>query len=162
VHEGQQAYVFDNRGTCAHSGSCTDRLSSVFHLGKEPFVSPSGARLDDLVNAVRKCPSGALGISIDAVRDPNLSDTKRPPQIEVTRDGPYRVTGNVRLFDENGVLIPQNEGTSLEHFSLRRCGASLDKPFCSGMHWSVEFQDPVADPLREPTLLPVGIPRFTT
>ncbi len=56
VHEGQQAYVFDNRGTCAHSGFCTDRLSSVFHLRKEPFVSPSGARLDDLVNAVRKCP----------------------------------------------------------------------------------------------------------
>lgn len=152
VHEGQQAYVFDNRGTCAHSGFCTDRLSSVFHLGKEPFVSPSGARLDDLVNAVRKCPSGALGIGIDAVRDPNLSDTKRPPQIEVTRDGPYRVTGNVRLVDENGVLIPQNEGASREHFSLCRCGSSLNKPFCSGMHWSVEFQDPVPDPLREPTL----------
>jgi CDGSH-type Zn-finger protein len=31
VHEGQQAYVFDNRGTCAHSGFCTNRLSSVFH-----------------------------------------------------------------------------------------------------------------------------------
>lgn len=152
VHEGQQAYVFDNRGTCAHSGFCTDRLSSVFHLGKEPFVSPSGARLDDLVNAVRKCPSGALGIGIDTVRDPNLSDTKRPPQIEVTRDGPYRVTGNVRLFDENGVLIPQNEGASLEHFSLCRCGSSLNKPFCSGMHWSVEFQDPVPDPLHQPTL----------
>jgi CDGSH-type Zn-finger protein/truncated hemoglobin YjbI len=152
VHGGQQAYVFDNRGTCAHSGFCTDRLNSVFHLGKEPFVSPSGARLDDLVNAVRKCPSGALGIGIDAARDPNLSDTKRPPQIEVTRDGPYRVTGNVRLVDENGALIPQNEGASQEHFSLCRCGSSLNKPFCSGMHWSVGFQDPVPDPLHEPTL----------
>jgi para-nitrobenzyl esterase len=64
-------------------------------------------RMVRILNAVRKCPSGALGIGIDAVRDPNLSDTKRPPQIEVTRDGPYRVTGNVRLVDENGVLIPQ-------------------------------------------------------
>src|ERR1700738_4740889 len=44
IHEGQQAYVFDNRGTCAHSGFCTDRLSTVFHQGKESFVSPSGAR----------------------------------------------------------------------------------------------------------------------
>src|SRR6202171_2536706 len=41
VHEGQQAYVFDNRWTCAHSGFCTDRLNSVFHLGKEHFCSPS-------------------------------------------------------------------------------------------------------------------------
>ncbi|MFX6755207.1 (4Fe-4S)-binding protein, partial [Acinetobacter baumannii] len=64
VHAGQQAYVFDNRGTCAHSGFCTDRLNSVFHLGEEPFIAPSGARLDDLINAVRRCPSGALGIGI--------------------------------------------------------------------------------------------------
>ena len=34
VYEGQQAHVFDNRGTCAHSGFCTDRLNSVFHLGR--------------------------------------------------------------------------------------------------------------------------------
>jgi uncharacterized Fe-S cluster protein YjdI len=90
VYAGQQAHVFDNRGTCAHSGFCTDRLNSVFHLGHEPFVSPSGARLDDLVNAVRKCPSGALGIGIGPAREPNLSDTKRPPQIEISRDGPVR------------------------------------------------------------------------
>ena len=69
VYEGQQAYVYDNRGTCAHSGLCTDRLNSVFHLGREPFISPSGARLDDLVNAVRRCPSGALGIGIGPARD---------------------------------------------------------------------------------------------
>ncbi|WP_246709415.1 (4Fe-4S)-binding protein [Bradyrhizobium sp. 6(2017)] len=69
VYAGQQAYVFDNRGTCAHSGFCTDRLSSVFHLGEEPFIAPSGARLDDLINAVRRCPSGALGIGIGPVRD---------------------------------------------------------------------------------------------
>jgi CDGSH-type Zn-finger protein/truncated hemoglobin YjbI len=152
VYAGQQAYVFDNRGTCAHSGFCTDRLNSVFHLGHEPFVSPSGARLDDLVNAVRKCPSGALGIGIGPAREPNLSDTERPPQIEISRDGPYRITGNIELVDEGGVVIPQNAGASPEHFSLCRCGSSLNKPFCSGMHWSVAFHDPVLDPLHEPTL----------
>jgi CDGSH-type Zn-finger protein len=47
TYVGQQITVLDNRGTCAHSGLCTDRLSTVFHLGKEPFVTPSGARLDD-------------------------------------------------------------------------------------------------------------------
>ena len=152
IHQGQQAYVYDNRGTCAHSGFCTDRLNSVFHLGREPFVSPSGARLDDLVNAVRRCPSGALGIGIGPVRDAGLSDTHRAPQIEVSRDGPYRVTGNVALVDEVGASIPQNAGASPEHFSLCRCGSSLNKPFCSGMHWSVAFHDPVPDPLHEPTL----------
>src|SRR5258708_1490826 len=152
VYAGQQAHVFDNRGTCAHSGFCTDRLNSVFHLGHEPFVSPSGARLDDLVNAVRKCPSGALGIGIGPAREPNLSDTKRPPQIEISRDGPYRITGHIALLDEGGAVIPQNAGASTEHFSLCRCGSSLNKPFCSGMHWSVDFHHPVPDPVHEPTL----------
>jgi truncated hemoglobin YjbI/CDGSH-type Zn-finger protein len=152
VYEGQQAHVFDNRGTCAHSGFCTDRLNAVFHLGREPFVSPSGARLDDLVNAVHRCPSGALGIGIGPARDALLSDTIRAPQIEISRDGPYRVTGNVALVDETGANILQNAGASPEHVSLCRCGSSLSKPFCSGMHWSVAFHDPVPDPLRQPTL----------
>ena len=152
IYEGQQAYVYDNRGTCAHSGFCTDRLNAVFHLGREPFVSPSGARLDDLVNAVRRCPSGALGIGFGPARDAGLSDAQRAPQIEVSRDGPYRVTGNVALVDETGANFPQNAGASPEHFSLCRCGSSLNKPFCSGMHWSVAFHDPVPDPLHEPTL----------
>jgi CDGSH-type Zn-finger protein/truncated hemoglobin YjbI len=152
VYEGQQAHVFDNRGTCAHSGFCTDRLNSVFHLGREPFVSPSGARLDDLVNAVRRCPSGALGIGVGPARDANLSDTIRAPQIEISRDGPYRITGKVALVNESGAGIPQDVGASPEHFSLCRCGSSLNKPFCSGMHWRVAFHDPVPDPLHQPTL----------
>ena len=152
IYEGQQARIFDNRGACAHSGFCTDRLNSVFHLGQEPFVSPSGARLDDLVNAVRRCPSGALGIGFGPAPDANLSDPHRAPQIEVSKDGPYRVTGNVALVDEAGADIPQNAGASPEHFSLCRCGSSLNKPFCSGMHWSAAFHDPVPDPLHEPTL----------
>jgi CDGSH-type Zn-finger protein len=152
TYEGQQALVFDNRGTCAHSGFCTDRLNSVFHLGREPFVSPSGARLDDLLNAVRKCPSGALGIGVGSNHDSNVSDSGRAPQIEVSKDGPYRVTGGIDLVDEDGQIIPKNAGASTEHYSLCRCGSSLNKPFCSGMHWNVEFHDPLPDPLREPTL----------
>jgi len=109
-----------------------DRLNAVFHLGQEPFVSPSGARLDELVNAVRKCPSGALGIGIGPARDTGLSDPQRAPQIEISKDGPYRITGNIELVDEDGVGIPQQAGASAEHFSLCRCGSSLNKPFCSG------------------------------
>jgi CDGSH-type Zn-finger protein/truncated hemoglobin YjbI len=152
VYEGQQAYIFDNRGTCAHSGFCTDRLRSVFRLGEEPFVSPSGARLDDLLNAIRKCPSGALGIGIGPAREASMTDTTRSPQVEVSKNGPYRVTGRIELLDEGGRTIDRNDGASLEHYSLCRCGSSLNKPCCSGMHWSVDFLDPVPDPMREPTL----------
>ena len=64
---GQQVTVLDNRGLCQHSGLCTDRLASVFHLGQEPFVSPSGGRMDEIIRAVRDCPSGALSYALNTV-----------------------------------------------------------------------------------------------
>jgi uncharacterized Fe-S cluster protein YjdI len=96
-YKGQQIEIFDNRGICAHSGFCTDRLASVFHVGKEPFVTPSGARLDEIIQAVRACPSGALSYAMDGVEAGNQVDQNRPASIEVSKDGPYRITGALRL-----------------------------------------------------------------
>jgi len=152
AYQGQQVGIVDNRGLCAHSGFCTDRLNRVFHLGEEPFVTPSGARMDEIVRAVRRCPSGALGVGVAAERDAALTDTDRPSQVEVSLDGPYRVTGDIELVDDSGAPVARNAGASLEHYSLCRCGSSLNKPFCSGMHWNTAFRDPVGDPAGEPTL----------
>jgi CDGSH-type Zn-finger protein/ferredoxin len=97
VYIGQQVTILDNRGTCQHSGYCTDRLATVFHLGEEPFVSPSGGRMDEIIRAVRDCPSGALSYAIDGREAPEQVDydNRREPGIEVTKDGPYRVTGGI-------------------------------------------------------------------
>lgn len=152
VYEGQQIEIFDNRGICAHSGFCTDRLSSVFHVGAEPFITPSGGRMDEIIQAVRSCPSGALSYGIDHVEARVQVDQDREQWIEVSKDGPYRVTGGVRVVDESGNEIPRAQGSSHEHFSLCRCGHSQNKPFCSGMHWYVKFADPVPLPEHESTL----------
>jgi CDGSH-type Zn-finger protein/truncated hemoglobin YjbI len=152
AYEGQQINIFDNRGICAHSGFCTDRLTSVFHAGKESFVTPSGGRMDDIIQTVRACPSGALSYGIDGVEARAQVDRVRPAAVEVSKDGPYRVTGGVRIVDELGNDVPRAEGSSPEHFSLCRCGHSQNKPFCSGMHWYVKFADPVPPPDHEPTL----------
>jgi len=151
-YKGQQIEILDNRGICAHSGFCTDRLASVFHAGQESFITPSGGRMDEIIQSVRACPSGALSYAVDGVEARNQVDQNRPASIEISRDGPYRITGALRLVDEHGSDISRAEGSSREHFSLCRCGHSQNKPFCSGMHWSVQFRDPIAEPSREPTL----------
>jgi CDGSH-type Zn-finger protein/truncated hemoglobin YjbI len=151
-YDGVQLQIFDNRGICAHSGFCTDRLASVFHAGKEPFITPSGGRMDEIIQAVRACPSGALSYGIDGVEARGQVDQHRPPAIEVSKDGPYRITGGIRLVDDTGHEPQRAEGSSPEHYSLCRCGHSQNKPFCSGMHWYVNFKDPVPDPAHEPTL----------
>jgi CDGSH-type Zn-finger protein/truncated hemoglobin YjbI/ferredoxin len=152
THKGQQLTVLDNRGTCAHSGFCTDRLSSVFHQGQEPFVTPSGGRMDDIIRAVRACPSGALSFAVEGREARDQVDAVRAPAVEISKDGPYRVTGGIPLVDEDGAPVGRNADASLEHYSLCRCGQSQNKPFCSGMHWYVGFQDPVVDPNHNPTL----------
>jgi CDGSH-type Zn-finger protein/truncated hemoglobin YjbI len=152
TYPGQQATIFDNRGICQHSGLCTDRLATVFRTDAEPFVAPSGGRLDEIIRAVRDCPSGALSYGLDdaEARAQVDWDGTRPPAVEVTRDGPYRITGRIRLAGPAGQPEHQGAGASREHYALCRCGQSRNKPFCSGMHWYVGFRDP--QPPRSPTL----------
>ncbi|HEY2303510.1 MAG TPA: CDGSH iron-sulfur domain-containing protein, partial [Acidimicrobiales bacterium] len=151
-YDGQRITVLDNRGVCAHAGFCTTRVPTAFRTTAEPFVAPSGARLDDLVKAAQQCPSGALSFAFGGQEQRHEVDTDRPPAIEVTKDGPYRVTGRIPLVDADGSPVARSQGASLEHYSLCRCGQSQNKPFCSGMHWYVDFHDPVAGPNHEPTL----------
>jgi truncated hemoglobin YjbI/CDGSH-type Zn-finger protein len=65
---------------------------------------------------------------------------------------PYRITGGIPLLQADGTPLARNEGASLDHYSLCRCGHSQNKPFCSGMHWYVGFADPPPPSGREPTL----------
>lgn len=151
TYPGTAVTVLDNRGLCQHSGFCTDRLSTVFHAGSEPFVTPSGGRLDDIVNAARNCPSGALSFAVNGVEMREMVDqTDREPLIEVSRDGPYRITGGIPLTEDDGTPVQRPAGASLEHYALCRCGGSQNKPFCSGMHWNVNFSDPPE--IEEPTM----------
>jgi CDGSH-type Zn-finger protein/truncated hemoglobin YjbI len=165
TYVGQQVTIYDNRGICQHSGYCTDRLATAFRQNKEPFVAPSGGRMDELIRAARDCPSGALSYGVDGVeaRDSVDHHGERPPNIEVTKDGPYRITGGIPLRDGHDQDIPRAEGASREHYALCRCGQSQNKPFCSGMHWYAEFRDPVSDPDTTPTIFEWcgGLPALT-
>ncbi len=90
TYPGQQVTVLDNRGICQHSGLCTDRLKTVFRLGQDPFVAPSGGRMDEIIRAVRDCPSGALSFAVHDVEARAQVDhnDQREPSIEVSHDGP--------------------------------------------------------------------------
>jgi CDGSH-type Zn-finger protein/truncated hemoglobin YjbI len=165
TYVGQQVTILDNRGICQHAGFCTDRLATVFHSREEPFVTPSGGRMDEIIRAVRDCPSGALGYAVDGTEARASVDHHgtREPDIEVSKDGPYRITGGIPLTDSDGADVPRAQGASLEHYALCRCGQSQNKPFCSGMHWYVEFHDPVPDAEHEPTMFEWagGLPALT-
>jgi CDGSH-type Zn-finger protein len=130
---GKRITIHDNRGICAHAGFCTDGLKAVFRMRQEPWIDPDGASVEEIIETIRQCPSGALSYSIDNVEH---RDQDREPMVTVTNDGPYAVTGGIELMG-----VAPGEGASTEHYTLCRCGASRNKPFCDGSHWQVGFHD---------------------
>lgn len=130
---GKDITIHDNRGVCSHRGYCTDNLPSVFRMKQEPWIDPDGASVEDIIRVVEMCPSGALSYTKDGVLH---KEVDREPGVTVSKDGPHDVVGGIELDDPDG-----NTPESKEHYTLCRCGASKNKPFCSGEHWHVEFKD---------------------
>ncbi|HEX9181164.1 MAG TPA: CDGSH iron-sulfur domain-containing protein [Burkholderiales bacterium] len=132
-YAGRQITIHDNRAICAHAGYCTDRLKSVFRMNQEPWIDADGATTAEIVDTIRLCPSGALSYTLGGAEH---RDQERAPMVTVTKDGPYAVTGGIELL---GVEFAPD--ASREHYTLCRCGASKNKPFCDGSHWAVGFRD---------------------
>ena len=55
--------------------------------------------------------------------------------IEIKKNGPLIVSGNVELKDSDGNAYPPKD-----RMALCRCGASTTKPFCDGTHSKIGFQ----------------------
>jgi CDGSH-type Zn-finger protein len=134
AHVGKGITIFDNRAICAHAGQCTDDLKAVFRMGEEPWIDADGAAPAEIIETIRKCPSGALSYALHGVE---AEAPLRAPLVTVTDHGPYAITGGIELM---GVKF--GDGASTEHYTLCRCGASRNKPFCDGSHWSAGFRDP--------------------
>ena len=58
--------------------------------------------------------------------------------IKIKENGPYLVDGDFKLVDANGTEIP------LVKKALCRCGGSMTKPFCDGMHSKIGFQGAIS------------------
>ena len=130
---GTKITIHDNRSICSHAGFCTERLNSVFRLKAEPWIDPDAAPVEEIIETIKKCPSGALSYSIAGVEH---RDQDREPTITVSKDGPYCITGGIAFTGE-----PRAVGASEEHYTLCRCGGSKNKPFCDGSHWYIKFKD---------------------
>lgn len=132
-YAGKNITIHDNRAVCAHAGLCTERLSSVFKMKQEPWIDPDAEDVEKIIEIVKSCPSGALSYSVN---DVEVKDCEREPKVTVAKNGPFVVTGDIELLGQT-----MGDQVSKEHYTLCRCGASKNKPFCDGTHWSIGFSD---------------------
>jgi CDGSH-type Zn-finger protein len=132
-YKGKKITIHDNRSVCAHAGYCTDNLASVFRMKEEPWIDPNAASIEEIIVAIRNCPSGALSYSVDNAENHNVEDE---PAILIAPNGPYFVSGGIELSDTTW-----GQGVSKNEYTLCRCGSSKNKPFCDGTHWYIKFSD---------------------
>ena len=134
TYPGEHITIYDNRSICAHAGVCTDNLKSVWRMGQEPWIDPDAAAPDEIIETIRRCPSGALNYAIEGSE---AVESGGDATIRIEKDGPYHVTGGPPVEGADWA-----DGALRTRFSLCRCGASRNKPFCDGSHWEAGFKDP--------------------
>lgn len=130
-YPGPGITIHDNRTVCVHAAECTKGLPQVFKYGERPWIDPNGSPPQPALEVIRKCPSGALSYSVDG--QPVKPETW-PPSITVMKDGPYAVLG----IELQGAGFAQ--GVPRERYTLCRCGASRNKPFCDATHVEAGFK----------------------
>lgn len=117
--------IHDNRSVCMHAAECTKGLDRVFKYGERPWIEAAGAPSQQVVETVRRCPSGALTYEVEGrAAEPEAW----APSITVMKDGPYAVLG----IELRGVEFAQ--GVAHDRYTLCRCGLSKNKPFCDATH----------------------------
>jgi uncharacterized Fe-S cluster protein YjdI len=109
---GKEITIHDNRKICSHAAECVNNLPSVFKFNTRPWINPDAADKQQIINTIKKCPSGALGYSIDEIE---YKEQDRMSLVTVSKDGPYAITGGIDLIGNN---IQFAEGFSKEHYTL--------------------------------------------
>jgi uncharacterized Fe-S cluster protein YjdI len=59
-YAGQTVTIAYDADVCTHAGNCVKGLPTVFNVDKDPWIQPDQASIDEIKNAIRNCPSGAL------------------------------------------------------------------------------------------------------
>ena len=100
-----------------------------------------GASTKEIIEQVRKCPSGALSyfMNADAVEDQPadavVAEAAHLMKIKVSPNGPYLVQSECVIIHADG-----KEETKQGTVALCRCGASANKPYCDGAHNKIGFK----------------------
>ncbi len=136
VYAHDSLSVHFDLGRCIHSAVCVRGLPAVFDPKARPWIRPEAAAVEEIVQIVHRCPTGALQVAIDGVPVPPVQNDCT---VQVGRNGPLMVRGDVRIVDAEGNEILQDT-----RVALCRCGHSRRKPFCDGAHRDAGFRDPVA------------------
>jgi CDGSH-type Zn-finger protein len=143
--EGRDLTLIYEGRKCIHSRFCVTWGPKVFIANvKGPWINPDAMSTDALTEIAHVCVSGAIRYR----RKDGQPDEQAPPVnlVSVRENGPYAVKADIRL-----------DGAPAGNFryTLCRCGASKNKPFCDGSHNEIKFAASGEPPTGKAEMLPV-------
>jgi CDGSH-type Zn-finger protein/uncharacterized Fe-S cluster protein YjdI len=143
--EGRDLTLIYEGKKCIHSRFCVTWGPKVFIANVQgPWINPDAMSTDALTEIAHVCVSGAIRYR----RKDGQPDEGPPPVnlISVREGGPYAIRADIRL-----------DGAPAGNFryTLCRCGASKNKPFCDGSHNEMKFAASGEPPTGKAGMLPV-------
>jgi CDGSH-type Zn-finger protein/uncharacterized Fe-S cluster protein YjdI len=143
--EGRDLTLIYEGKKCIHSRFCVTWGPKVFIANVQgPWINPDAMSTDALTEIAHVCVSGAIRYR----RKDGRPDESAPPVnlISVRENGPYAIRADIRLDG-----APQ----AIYRYTLCRCGASKNKPFCDGSHNEVKFSASGEPATGKADMLPV-------
>lgn len=120
--------------SCIHAAECVKALPKVYNPNIRPWLKIDNATSDELIDQIKKCPSGALSYYLN--NEENLESHSLETKVKVLKNGPLLVYGTLNVTKTDGLSEMKNKTTA-----FCRCGQSNNKPYCDGAHIKAEFND---------------------
>lgn len=133
LYEGEGINVGWEPRLCIHLANCIRALPQTFDPQARPWVKIDSATADEIAEAVRLCPTGALRFT--RTDDGEQEEPRVPTMIQPRVDGPLFVEGDLEVVDAQG-----NVRRRPTRIALCRCGQSQNKPYCDLSHRTVGFK----------------------
>jgi CDGSH-type Zn-finger protein/uncharacterized Fe-S cluster protein YjdI len=148
TYRGEGIDVTWNKKLCIHVGECVRANNELFDLKRRPWCDPNVVDVDNVIDVVERCPSGALFYE-RADGEGEVPDDANT--VVVSNNGPLYVRGELEFENIDAPL----SGVTYRA-ALCRCGHSKNKPFCHNSHEDVGFRDRGAIGERGPGLENTG------
>ena len=134
TYKGKEVDVDWDGRLCIHMGECGYAKGDLFISGRDPWCQPDLTSVEETLDVVKRCPTGAL---VFKPCNTNLNEVAdKQNTVMVSYNGPYFIRGELDLKD-----APTDMSGVSYRVALCRCGLSKNKPFCDNSHLKGKFED---------------------
>jgi len=133
-YPGQKIEVKWDGHLCIHIAECGKAKGELFVNGRQTWCQPDFVLVENVIDVVERCPSGALSYKR---KDSKVNEN--PDQentLTVCYNGPYFARGELDIESS-----PEVSSGTKYRAALCRCGSSKNKPYCDNSHETIGFKD---------------------